>query len=124
MNDLYEFLTPINLSYLNDDAEYNDGHLGSYIKVFENELPDVTEADIILIGVNEQRGAGMKEQSDAANVIRKQLYRLNYWHTDITIADIGNIKTGLTLQDTYAALRTAITELIKLEKTVIIIDSA
>lgn len=124
MNDLYEFLTPINLSYLNDDAEYNDGHLGSYIKVYEHELPDVTQADIVLVGVNEQRGAGLREQSDAADVIRKQLYRLNYWHTDIVIADIGNIKPGLALQDTYAALRTVLTELIKLERTVIIIGGS
>jgi arginase family enzyme len=124
MNDLHEFLTPINLSYLNDDAEYNDGHFGSYIKVYDNELPDVSQADIVLVGVNEQRGAGMKEQSDAANVIRKQLYRLNYWHTDISIADIGNIKPGFTLQDTYAALRTVLTELIKLERTVIIIGGS
>lgn len=124
MNDLHEFLTPINLSYLNDDAEYNDGHLGGYIKVYEHELPDVSEADIVLVGVNEQRGAGIKEQSDAADVVRKQLYRLNYWHTDISIVDIGNVKTGLTLNDTYAALRTVLTELVKLERTVIIIGGS
>ncbi len=124
MNDLHEFLTPINLSYLNDDAEYNDGHLGSYIKAYENELPDFGEADIVLVGVNEQRGAGIKETSDAADVVRKQLYRLNYWHTEVSIVDIGNIKTGLSLNDTYAALRTVLTTLIKLERTVIIIGGS
>ncbi len=124
MNDLHEFLSPVNLSMLNEDVEYNDGHLGSYIKVYEAEMPDYTEADIILVGVNEQRGAGIMETSEAADEIRKQLYRLHYWHTDISIVDIGNVRTGHTINDTYAALKTILAELINLQRTVIIIGGS
>jgi len=41
----------------------------------------------------------------------EQLYRLFCWHKDVKIADAGNIKSGATLNDTYAALKTVIKEL-------------
>ncbi len=49
---------------------------------------------------------------------------MNYWHTDISIVDIGNVKTGHTINDTYAALKTILAELINLQRTVIIIGGS
>ena len=40
------------------------------------------------------------------------------------LADVGNIKTGATLADTYAALRSVMNELIGLGKTVIILGGS
>jgi len=49
---------------------------------------------------------------------------LFYWHTDISIADIGNIKTGSLYTDSYAALKTVVQELINDRKTVIILGGS
>lgn len=125
MYDLHDFLTAIPLHELNDDNGYTDGQLAKHIAIYENEIPDISAADIVLVGVNETRGSGGFDNSiNAANAIRKQLYQLHYWHTDVSIADIGNIKTGAALQDSYAAVKTVLTELFSQHKTVVILGGS
>ena len=125
MYDLHDFLLPVNIHELNDDSGYNDGQFAKHITVYENELPDITDADIVLVGVDEYRGSGIfNDKVNAANIIRKQLYQLHYWHFDVSIADIGNIKTGASLKDSYAAIKTVLSALIKMNKTVVIIGGS
>ena len=50
-----------------------------------------------------------------------------YYNTelpDITHADIGNIKTGATLNDSYAAVKTVLAELLRMKKTVVILGGS
>ncbi len=125
MYDLYDFLNPVSIHELNEDNGYTDGQLAKHIAVYENELPDITDADIILVGINENRGSGIfDEPENAADSIRKQLYQLHYWHTEIKIADIGNIKTGAALNDSYAAVKTVLAELLRMKKTVVILGGS
>jgi len=125
MYDLHDFLAPIQLAAIHGDNGYNDGQFARHIAIYENELPDVTTADIVLVGVTEFRGAGIFEaQPSATDAIRKQLYQLHYWHTEVTIADIGNIKTGANLSDSYAAIKTVLAELFRLKKIVVIIGGS
>jgi formiminoglutamase len=125
MYDLHDFLTPIPIHELNNDSGYTDGQLAKHIAIYENEIPDITNADIVLVGVNETRGSGPYDNAiSAADAIRKQLYQLHYWHTDVAIADIGNIKTGATLADSYAAIKTVLTELFNNNKTVVILGGS
>jgi arginase family enzyme len=71
------------------------------------------------------RGSGFfMGESYGPDAIRKQLYQLHYWHTDIAITDIGNIKTGADLADSYAALKIVLAEMLRLEKTVIILGGS
>ncbi len=125
MNDLQDFLVPVNIHALNEDEGYNDGQLAKHIDVNDGELPDITDADIIFIGVNEARGTGdFSGINEAANAIRKQLYQLHYWHLDVKIADLGNIKTGASLNDSYAAIKTVLSELLKQKKTVVLLGGS
>ncbi len=125
MLDLIEFLEPVPVHELNDDEGYTDGQLAKHINVFTEELPDIENADIILLGVTEFRGNGYFETGgDAANSIRKHLYRLHYWHTDVQIADLGNVKQGATLRDSYAAIKTILAEMLRLNKTVVILGGS
>ena len=122
MYDLHDFLSPINIQSLNDDEGYNDGQLAKHIIINDGEIPDLEGIDIVLVGVGESRGSGIFDNySDAADAIRKQLFQLHYWHNDVTIADIGNIKTGATLQDSYAAISTVLAELLSMNKTVVLL---
>lgn len=125
MYDLIEFLEPVPVHQLNNDEGYTDGQLAKHIRIFEDELPDLEAVEIVLVGVVESRGNGFFEaDSDAANAIRKQLYQLHYWHTDIQIADIGNVKKGAEIADSYAAIRAVVAELIRLKKTVLILGGS
>ena len=125
--NLTDFLEPLNLAALSDDQLYHDGQIGKSVAVYENEFPEISDADIILVGCNEQRGNGKTnnpQQISAADAIRRQFYQLYYWHTDLKLADIGNIKTGASLQDSYAAVKTVMNELLNQKKTIILIGGS
>lgn len=125
MQDLSDFLIPVDMHSLNEDAGYNDGQLAKHIATYEQELPDLNAADIVLLGVGEYRGNGKFNLGiENANIIRKHLYQLHYWHNEIKIADIGNVKTGATIGDSYAALKTVLMDLFRLGKTVVILGGS
>ncbi|MEP6711750.1 MAG: formimidoylglutamase [Ferruginibacter sp.] len=125
MQDLSDFLSPVIVQELNDDQGYTDGQLAKHIAVFEDELPELDGIDIVVLGVTETRGNGLLEiKNTAADAIRKQLYQLHYWHTDVRIADMGNVKTGATLKDSYAAVKTVLSELLRQNKTVILLGGS
>ncbi len=125
MHDLLDFLSPVSFADINDDEHYTEGQLGKHILTQQDEDFDIDIADIVIVGVRETRGnGGGARENNAADMIRKQLYRLHWWHTDITVADAGNVATGATLNDSYAAVRTVLEELYRRKKTVIIIGGS
>lgn len=124
MFESIDFLDPVNLSEISHDTGYKEGQIGRAIKVYEEEFPDLDEADIVLVGCGEQRGAALLHSSEAANVIRNEFYNLYYWHQDIRLADIGNVRTGKAYTDTYAALKMVLHELISEGKTVVVLGGS
>ncbi len=120
-----DFLEPVNLFEISNDEGYKDTQLGRHIALYDEEFPDVTDADIVLVGCAEMRGAGIEFNStNSPNAIRSEFYGLYHWHKDIAVADVGNVKRGATLQDTYAALKAVIGELISLGKRVVILGGS
>lgn len=124
MNDIHEFLHPLNPLELNGDKAYSDSQFGGMIITYGAEFPDLTGSDIVLVGIDEFRGDGSNSRPLSADAIRSQFYQLYNWHKDIVITDVGNIKQGKTLNDTYAAAKTVVAELLRLDKTVVIIGGS
>jgi formiminoglutamase len=123
--NISDFLLPVSRAGLSYDQGYKDGQIGRTIQVYEETFPDLDEADLVFIGCGEQRGSGMHMAYSAApDAIRRQFYSLYSWHPDIRLADIGNLKKGSELADTYAALKTVVKELIRERKTVIILGGS
>jgi arginase family enzyme len=80
---------------------------------------------MVIVGLGESRGLGPSSQINAAaNAIRKEFYSLFHWHKDVHVADIGNVKPGATLQDSYAALKSVVNELIQHKKRVVILGGS
>jgi arginase family enzyme len=121
---LSDFLEPVNKHVLSEDMGYKERQVGKLIEAYEEHLPDVDDADIVLVGCNEQRGGGSSAEGTAANAIRKEFYNLYYWHSDIKLADIGNVRIGKNMSDTYAALKVVIHELMELDKLVIVLGGS
>ena len=120
-----DFLQPLDLSAILGDDELNDGQLGRRMRSYTTTFPDFDGADIIIMGIAEERGTGNGiSWGDAPTLIRKNLYRLYSWHPDIQLVDIGNINSGASLNDTYAAAKAVIAELIAAGKTVIILGGS
>ena len=125
MVDLIDFLLPIDMHAINNDEGYNDGQLAKHITICNGIQDEVLQADIVFVGVAEYRGsANFSKNVDGANAIRRQLYQLHYWHSDIKLVDIGNIACGASLQDSYAAIKTVLMELLQLNKKVVILGGS
>jgi formiminoglutamase len=122
---LTDFLTPIALDQISADEGYRDGQIGKHIALYHDEFPDLDATDVVIVGCGEERGAGNKQISNQSpDAVRRALYQLYYWHTDIRLADVGNLKHGAALNDSYAALKTVIAELTESGKTVIVIGGS
>jgi arginase family enzyme len=113
---LIDFFTPIDLQKITPKKGYYTSHLGLKINCFADTFPDLDEhkPDIAIIGVQEDRQS--IDNSGCAlgpDYIREKLYMLNEGGYTTKIADLGNIRQGATVTDTYYALKTAVNELIK-----------
>lgn len=84
--------------------------LGSYIGRFVGKFPDWRSADIAIIGINENRGRSTDLQAQtsseaAARAVRKKLYELNKGTGSCNVVDLGNLRPGISLDDTYLRLK-------------------
>lgn len=121
--NIADFLDPISVSVISGDEGYRDGQIGASISVYDREFPDLSNASVVFIGCPEQRGSGSPRPGESPEVVRREFYRLFHWH-GISLADVGNVKPGAKLSDTYAALKTVLVELNRSGKTAIVIGGS
>lgn len=110
------FLSPVQDLVLAHNELLSSQALGRKIKVHsqQNGLPDLKDVKIVIIGVLENRNDINYIGEDVQlNEIRKSLYALFPGNWGTSIADLGDIKSGETVNDTYFALTQTIGDLIK-----------
>lgn len=110
---LADFFSPIS-----NREEYLNSQLGKVIVPYTDEFPDLysdeTKPNMVIVGVEEDRAAiGNKGCAKGPHEIRKHFYELYQGDYTVKIVDLGNIKAGSSIQDTYTALRIVVEELIK-----------
>ncbi len=107
------------------DLSFNKDAIGSSIDVYsENKFPSWEDADIVLIGVQEDRKSKSNSGSDKGqDLIRRSFYNLYALHK-FNIADLGNVIKGQTIEDTYSAVSDITKELIMNGKFVIILGGS
>ena len=49
LQTIVDFLDPVNLYELSEDQGYKDTQLGRHIALYDEEFPDVSKADIVLV---------------------------------------------------------------------------
>jgi formiminoglutamase len=123
---LADFFSPIKLSDFTSKEEYLNSQLGQIIQRYEDEFPNWEDEEnrpnLAIIGVEEDRAAvNNKGTAKAPNAVRKHLYDLYQGDYKTRIVDFGNIKAGETINDTYAALKIVVEELVKKDILPIII---
>ena len=88
LQTLLDFLEPVNLAQISNDEGFKDTQLGKHIIVYDESLPDITEADMVILGCGEMRGIGQQYTNiDSPNAIRAAYYQLYHWHTEVKVAD-------------------------------------
>ena len=72
------------------------------IHAFTDKMPDYRGAHIAIFGMNEQRGTqGREDVVSAPDEIRKKLYKLKKGTGSYRIVDLGNLKLGHDLNESY-----------------------
>ena len=112
--DFFEPVTDLDFQYKGD----NPGvlRIGDLIRTNtgESAFPHLEGIDIALIGVREERNAyNNKGCAMAPDGIRKYLYNLFPGSFSPRVADLGNIKTGFNVSDTYFAVASVVAELLE-----------
>lgn len=115
---LADFLSPISLADLGEETTYYNSQFGKIIEKYTDSFPDIFEADvkpnIAIVGIEEDRAAvNNKGAAKGANQVRRHLYDLYQGDYTVKIVDLGNIKAGATIKDTYVAVKLVLEELIK-----------
>jgi arginase family enzyme len=110
----FDFLEPIDTEIVELIQGLTSQQLGSKI-VFhtKDQFPDLNKVNIAIVGVLENRGAGKGPELVTLSAIRKELYAMFPGNWDASIADLGTILAGNSLEDTYFALRKVTSDLIK-----------
>ena len=109
----FNFLAPLDTETLNYIDSLTSQHLGSKVAFHSNDdFPDLNQVKIAIVGVLENRGLSQSAIFDLVDV-RKELYSLFPGNWNASIADLGNILAGDSVEDTYFALKEVIASLIK-----------
>ena len=100
-----------------------NSHLGSCFDFFnENFDDDLLSFDVFIIGVPEGRlSIGNESCALAPDEIRSSLYNLYEGEWDLKILDLGNLRVGQTVEDTYAILEQLTVYLIELGKVLLVL---
>lgn len=95
--------------------QFTHPRLGNQMLIYRNgcSFPETSDFDIAIIGVTEDRAStGNEGCARGADEIRRRLYHLFPGAWNARIADLGNIRQGYTIEDTYFALTSTIAALI------------
>jgi formiminoglutamase len=113
---LVDFFSPVDLKSFTPKNGFFTSHLGTQVEINTGQFPELDKetVDIAIFGVMDDRNA-INNQGCALgpDYIREKFYSLNLGSYNIKVADLGNIKAGEKVSDTYAAVKTVVAELVK-----------
>jgi len=124
--DLNGYFDPVSL----ERPEFeNLDHTESFSHHISVHTPDhpIRELDkhqVALIGVPVDTNGFIKGSKEAPDQVRSKLYQLRKINSNLKIYDLGNIKNGGSINDTYFALRDIILELLERDIIAIIIGGS
>jgi arginase family enzyme len=123
----FNFLSPVSDAVLAHNELLSEQALGKKMKIHstQNGIPDLEGVSLAIIGVRENRNdVNYMGEELSFDTIRTSLYALFPGNWNTTVADLGDIPAGATIEDTYYALRTIISVLIENKVIPIIIGGS
>jgi arginase family enzyme len=108
----FDFLSPVNTAEVLKGL--SSQHLGSKV-VFhtESDFPQLDKIEVAIIGVLENRGVDPLAEDADLILIRRELYGLFPGNWDVSIADLGDIEAGNSIEDTYFAVQKVAAAVVK-----------
>lgn len=122
--DLELYLSPIDFADFQLEKWANKQYaLGTLLEKNAKKLT-LEKAELILIGVEEDRNSVVPGSAASPNKIRQHLYSLNRIAPRFKMLDLGNVKVGKTPADTYFALKDLCSYFLELKKVVVILGGS
>lgn len=111
--DLNGYFDPVSLERPEFEYINNKESFSHHITVHTPDRPirELDRHQIAIIGVPEDRNGFIKGSMGAPDAVRDKLYQLAGLSRNLKIYDLGNIKTGGVVNDSYFALRDILLEL-------------
>ncbi len=113
---MQEYFTPIDTTRFTGASQYTASSYGKLINAYaqQDDFPELEGMQLAIVGVEEDRKAINNEGCGlAADYVRENLYRLFQGNYNAKIADLGNIRKGNTIEDTYFAVTDVLAQLLK-----------
>jgi formiminoglutamase len=124
MMDLLHYFDPIDFDKFEGTEWANKKNtFGALLKKNKEKLKP-EKADLIIIGVGEDRNSDMRGAANAPDEIRKHLYNLNRISPRFKVLDLGNLKIGHTANDSYFALRDICEQLLESQQKLIVLGGS
>src|SRR5690606_39895308 len=111
-----EFLTPVSHTVLAHKDMLPPQAIGNSIRIHTKTdgVPEFDSVQLAIIGVKESRSDSEVDiQTVDLNAIRKEFYQLFQGNWPSNLVDLGDIEPGESLKDTYFALSSLVTDLLK-----------
>ncbi|MFN3760117.1 MAG: formimidoylglutamase [Algoriphagus aquaeductus] len=102
--NLQTFFDPV-AKFLSEKA-YPENSFFSQIIIHQETFPDLNDVQIALVGLKECRGSRHAESMErGSSEIREKLYELKKGMVTYKVADLGDLISGDSLNDTYQKIR-------------------
>lgn len=122
--DLLYYFDPVDFEKFECSTWANKKHtLGTLLQKNREKLKP-EKADLILIGICEDRNACTPGAAKSPDEIRKHLYNLNRISARLKVLDLGNLKIGSTVNDSYFALRDICEHILEHGQTLIVLGGS
>ncbi len=111
--DLNGYFDPVSLERPEFEYLDNNESFSHHISVHTPDQPirELDKHQVAIFGVPVDSNGFIKGSKDAPNHIRSKLYQLRKINRSLKIYDLGNVKNGLSINDTYFAVRDILLEL-------------
>jgi arginase family enzyme len=111
-----EYLSPVDFNSLITKGRLRS-RLGHLIDVYalDRPFPSLENVKVAILGVPESRGTNSnKGAAKSPNAVRAYLYDLFPHNRKLNVVDVGDVKLGATISDTYHAVGSLVSELLSL----------
>ncbi|HSI90454.1 MAG TPA: formimidoylglutamase [Adhaeribacter sp.] len=99
--------------------------VAAHTNAFHYKFPDWQEADIAIFGVFDNRGKTVAiSEENPADAIRRSFYSLKKGTGRYRIADLGNLRPGITLEETHFRIREVVETLVANNTIPVILGSS
>lgn len=111
---VFDFLRPVNDELVKFVSELSKQTLGNKLILHTaSDFPNLDNVNIALLTVNEYRGAEVKNSDEEFINFRRCFYALFPGNWNFSIADLGTVPSGASLEDTYFLVKSISEDLIR-----------